>query len=501
MQLSKSLDPLIQALSDHFHLRSAIALLQWDQEIYMPQGSLKSRVNQLASLSAQLHRLGCSSAFESILATYVDLNTGSTIQENLNQADQRLLNLTYKQWLKNRALPEDFVKDFAALKSESQHYWQKARHENKRQLFLPYLSRMVDAQARYASYIDATKPVYDVLLDDYEEGMTESQLISLFDPLKESLSLILKNRSHDDEKSYLDHCEFDIKKQKQLNHFLLDEVGFSSKYGRMDVSAHPFTTSFHPQDVRITTRYAKNDLSEALSSTLHEAGHGMYEQGLPLKWAGLPVGDAVSLGIHESQSRLWENMIMKSMPFWQSYYPYLQDLFKSQLKRVSLDQFYAHISRVKPGFIRVEADEVSYNLHIFIRFDLERRLVSGDLSVKDLPNAWNDAYHRFLGLDIQSDSQGFLQDVHWSCGLFAYFPTYTLGNIYAAQLFECLKKDVIKNHGYHKALFAEIKTWLDSHIYQFASLHKAADLMKKITGKNLNSDIFLRYINEKYARP
>ncbi|MEK9656792.1 MAG: carboxypeptidase M32 [bacterium] len=494
---STDFDFLLMSLREQFQLSSAIAVLHWDQEVFMPELALQSRSDQLAVLTAQLHRLQSSSHFERQLSEFLSLEDGQLLRDDFSVSEKRLLFLTYKQWRKASVLPESFVADFAALKSQAQFYWQKARSSDDPSDFLPYLSRIIESSRLYAGYMDPHADAYDVLLDDYEEGMTGTRLEAVFQPLQQELKDLLAGISKNSRLVF--DRPFCLDKQQSLNLDLLQALGFSLSEGRLDRSAHPFTTSFHPKDVRLTTRYQEKDLFEALSSTVHEAGHGLYEQGLPLEWAGLPIGQAVSLGIHESQSRLWENMVMKSYPFWQGFYPKVQSIFSDNLSKVSLAAFYQHCLTVKPGLIRVESDEVTYNMHIFIRFDLERRLISGKLGVTDLPEAWAAAYEAMLGIRPKTYAEGFLQDVHWSCGLFGYFPTYALGNIYAAQLFDQIKKDLPDIYtDFEKGDFSALLTWLRQHVHSQASLYQADDLMTRCCGRGLDAGPFLAYLREKY---
>eukprot|EP01047_Picozoa_sp_COSAG01_P032665 COSAG01_NODE_2372_length_7810_cov_5.360135_5_plen_499_part_00 len=496
--MNASLNQLCFLLKEQSHLQSAVAVLQWDQEVFLPEGAIASRSEQVAALSKLLHEKQCASAFERLLAKHINLSDGSLLDtDNYDLADKRLLYWVHRDWQRAKALPSDFVAEYAALKSQAQHEWQKARAAKDFTIFQPYLARLVDCVQRYAAFIAPEKPPYDVLLDDFEPGMTADAISAVFDPLQDAILDLLPKIKNPD----LLHFKqpFDIAAQEDFNNRLLYDLGFDKKYGRMDRSTHPFTTTFHPTDVRLTTRYSENDLFEALSSTVHEAGHGMYEQGLPLKWAHLPLGQAVSLGIHESQSRLWENMVMKSKPFWRYYYPKLQAAFPDQLSRISLDQFYGQSKQVKPSLIRVEADEVTYNLHIMIRFNLEKQLISGELPVADLPKAWDDAYESLLGCRPAHVAEGVLQDVHWSCGLFGYFPTYALGNIYAGQLYEQLQKDMPNLHqDFEKGQFLPLRDCLRKHIHNHGALYDADELARHYCGQGLNAAPFLTYLKDKY---
>ena len=497
MIFSNEFKPLLRFVKEAQHFASVMALLQWDQEVFMPAQALESRSEQLAFLSAQQYRHQCSKDYEKALGTLISLSDGRFLRGDFAAHEKRLLILLWQDWKKTSLLSENFVSEFAALKSQAQYHWQQARSQNKPDLYLPFLDKIIDYSKAYAARIQPTKNPYDVLLNEYEEGMTADRIDALFSPLQAFIVQLIKKTTFKQGLSF--SGDFDIDIQQKLNQDLLKNLGFDYQKGRLDVSTHPFTTSFHPYDVRLTTRYSSSDLMEALSSTVHEAGHGLYEQGLPLEWAATPLGQARSLGLHESQSRLWENMVLKSRPFWSYFYPKCQVAFPHLLGSISQEQFYEDISRVQPSFIRVEADEVSYNLHILIRFQLERALIQGDLAVNDLEQAWNDAYEENLGMRPTTVSEGFLQDVHWSCGLFGYFPTYTLGNLYSAQLYETLLKEIpdLEDH-FRKGSFNSLLKWLRDKVHVKAALYTPETLMQEITGQGLGSDAFLSYLRLKF---
>lgn len=410
---------------------------------------------------------------------------------------------TARTYERERKLPVAFVQELSALSSKAQHIWAEARAQSNFALFLPSLKRLVELKRKEAEYIGYKDSPYDALLDGFEPGLTSQQLSVTFSELRDFLKPFLRqlqSKTKDLPDKSLVHGTFPIEQQAAFNRALVKEIGFDFEAGRLDTSTHPFTTNFHPHDVRITTRYSEDDALYALGSTIHEMGHALYEQGLSVKDYGTPLGEALSLSIHESQSRFWENTIGKSRAFWQHFYPKLQKQFPKPFARVPLETFYRLINRVEPSLIRTDSDEVSYNLHIILRYEIERGLIEGTLKAKDLPDIWNAKIKEYLGIKVPNDRLGVLQDVHWSIGAIGYFPTYALGNLYAAQFRQAAKRDLpTLEANLRTGSFSGLREWLRTNIHLHGKRYSADTLVRRITGEPLRAKYFIQYLQEKYA--
>ncbi len=384
----------------------------------------------------------------------------------------------------------------------AQTAWAQARAASDFSIFQPHLEKIIRLKRKEAEYVGYKESPYDALIDEYEPGMTAKKAEMILENLKDFLVLFLtetlkrqKNKNMNVKKII---GNFPISEQMEFNAFVAEKMGYDFEAGRIDASIHPFTTEFHPQDVRITTRYDMHNVLYALGSTIHETGHALYEQGLPAEHYGTALGQSISLGIHESQSRMWENMIGKSPDFWKYFYPKLQKKFPVPFRKISLHDFCEIINRVKPTFIRTEADEVTYNLHIIMRFEIERDLIEGRLKVTDAPRVWNDKVQKYLGIKVLKDSEGILQDVHWSAGLIGYFPTYAFGNLYAAQFFHTMSYNLPIKQLLSKGDLKPIRQWLLDHIHMHGKKFTAEALVKEVTGEALNSSYFTDYLKTKY---
>jgi carboxypeptidase Taq len=407
-------------------------------------------------------------------------------------------------------LPPDFVTASARAEGLSQAAWAHARQNNDFPAFLPHLKTMINIARKKAEYWrgggNQDQSLYDGLLDVYEPGMGEAETGALFAVLKERLAALLKKRKGyaAPDTSFLKQT-FDVEKQAAFNEKLLDYIGFDRRRGRMDVSAHPFTTTLGPDDIRITTRYFPGNPLSGMFSVIHETGHALYEAGFPPELRGTCLADGASMAIHESQSRFWENVIGRSLPFWEGLFPVLRDFFPAQLAGVNAGQFHRAVNEVKPSLIRVDADEVSYSLHIILRFELEQRLIAGELEPERLPAVWREKTLEYFGLDIDSlsprtDSDGVLQDVHWSMGAFGYFPSYVLGNLYGLQFTRKLKGDIPEFENLVAAgNFAPVCGWLRDNIYCRGCHLEPAELLKEVTGEELQAGPFLDYLERKYG--
>lgn len=477
-------------------------LLEWDQETYMPAKAAEIRALQLSDLAGIVHSKKTCKKYAKALERLIDLNTGDVRAAGLSPEQQAAVKLWRRDYKIDTALPRAFVEDFARKTSEAQQVWRKARKENDFEAFAPYLEKIIELNRKKAEYLKYEDSPYDALLDLYEPGFKSSEVTALFTHLQKGIIDLLKKiqKAKPVGDSFL-HGKFPHDKQMNFGHFLLKEIGFDFDKGRLDISTHPFSSSSHPNDSRVTTRIHLKGLFDNISSVLHEGGHSLYEMGLPANHYGSPLGEAISMGFHESQSRWWETRIGHSKPFWQHYLPFLKKEFQKSLSHVDLESFYKAINKVQPSFIRVEADEVTYNLHVILRYELELALIEGTLKVRDLPEAWNEKMKKFLGITPKSNAEGCMQDIHWSMGAFGYFPTYTLGNLYASHLFEKFEKDEPE---WGKKIAAGksmefIKNWLQENIYCHGRRFASKELLKIITSKDFSSEAFLFYLNGKYG--
>ena len=505
MKPSVSLDNLTSKLREIHHLRDAAAVLSWDQETYMPTGGGAIRAEQLATLQTLAHNQFVSPEIESLLTSFLDIETGTMLPEqqaSLDETSQALLRETWRDFSRAKKLPSSFVNELERECSIAQQVWAEARKTNDFQRFLPNLERLVGFKRKEADYLGYTDSPYNALLDTFEPGSTVSQLRPLFAELRTHLIRLLdqiRNSSIQPNTSLLTQS-FDTTKQVEFGRMVLQQMGYDFRHGRLDLSAHPFTISFHPTDARVTTRVFDTDLPSCLFSCIHEGGHGLYEQGLSAQQYGTPLGEAISLGIHESQSRLWENCVGRSKAFWQYFYPKLQAIFPAQLGSVQEDEFYFAVNQVAPSLIRVEADELTYNLHIMMRFEIELEVIEGRVQVEDLPEMWNAKMEEYLGITPHNDAEGVLQDVHWSFGAFGYFPTYTLGNLYASMLFHQATLDIpnlLQNIG--EGNFLPLKNWLNDRVHRWGRQYSASELIQRVTGQPLTSTTFIQNLEEKFG--
>ncbi|KKP68738.1 MAG: carboxypeptidase Taq [Candidatus Moranbacteria bacterium GW2011_GWE1_35_17] len=480
------------------YLGSAVAVLHWDQEVNMPEKGNDLRAKIIGNLVGELHDKFTSSNFEKLL---LELNKKFDAGK-LNDEDSCIVRETWREFSREKKLPLNFVKDLAETTSKAQMIWSQARVKNDFKLFLPELKKIVELKRKEAKLIGYKGSPYNALLDTYEPYMGVEEIEMIFSELKDFLIPFLAKIKKSKVKinSSILKGNFPIEKQIEFNKSVAGKLGFDFGSGRLDKSTHPFSIGFNPQDVRITTRYKKDDLLYSVNSTIHETGHALYEQGIPTEGFGTPLGESISLGIHESQSRMWENILGKSEIFWQYFYPKLQKEFPGQFGKIKFEHFYQAINTVKSSLIRTEADEVTYNLHIILRFEIEKDLIEGSIAVEDLPQIWNDKFREYFGIKVPSDAMGALQDVHWSGGMIGYFPTYTLGNLYSAQFYETAKRDILNlEKEIKKGHFEHLLNWLRKNIHIHGKLFSAEELVEKVTGEKLTSKYFIDYLEKKYS--
>lgn len=481
-------------------LSSILQLLEWDQEVFMPPGAADARALQHKTLAGLLHKQRSGRTFQKALSELIDLDSAAIKGEGLRPDQSAALYWWRRDFLRDKALSTSFVEEFSQLTSKSMNVWRSARQQKNFSLFSPYLEKIVNACRRKADLIGYKEHPYDALLDEFEPEMTTKELTPLFTAVAAEIKQLLKSIKKSpqvDDTSILQ--AFAEEHQLAFSRVLLENLGYDFSKGRLDLSTHPFSSSLHPTDSRITTRVDSNNLMGCLSAALHEGGHSLYEMGLPQELWGTPLGASVSLGIHESQSRWWECYIGLSKPFWKYFFPLLQRQFPEQLNAVPFDSFYCAINKVEPTFIRVEADEVTYPLHVALRFSLERQLIEGSLKVKELPEAWNSMMHNLLGITPPDVSLGCLQDIHWSMGAFGYFPTYALGSMYAAQLFSAFS---LRYSSWHESIAAGqlnfVREWLQQNIYQYGRRYNSRTLMELATGQPFSAKFYIDYLKGKY---
>lgn len=490
------LDTLRQKLGEVADVKSAIALLQWDQEVNMPKKAAPGRGQQLATLSAIEHRLFTADAMGDTLNRLRDR------ADSLNFDEQKLVSETLYDYERAKKLPESFVETFAAEQSKAYEVWVAARRKSDFATFKPNLTRLVELLRQKADYLGYEDTPYNALLEDYERGMRADVLTDLFSQLAQRQSALvarIMDASGPADTPWLNQNWY-RKPQWEFSLRVLKDVGYDMAAGRQDESVHPFSTSFDIYDVRITTRINRADLFSGITSSLHECGHALYEQGFREEDRRTTLASAPSLAIHESQSRLWENLVGRSLPFWQAYLPVMRKYFPNQLDHVDVQAFYRAINRVQPSLIRVEADECTYNLHIILRYEIERALIEGELAVDDIPALWNRKMEEYLGVEVKRDSDGCLQDIHWSHGAMGYFPTYALGNLYAAQLFEAIRKAIPNiETQIREADFEPLLNWLRQNVHQFGRRKSAVEIVQDATGQEPSIEPFMTYLETKYS--
>lgn len=482
-------------------LQGISSILDWDQETYMPPGATGIRSEQLKTMAGLIHREKTSKKYSNALGKLIDIPSGKIIAKGLPQPDQAALKEWRRDFIKDTALPAKFVEDFAKLTSQSILVWRNAKKENTFQQFAPYLDRIVTMCRKKADLLGYHDHPYDALLDNYEPDITTKEVSKLFSNLRDHLTTLIKKitaaKQIDDQFLF---GKWDHAKQIAFSHKILEAMGYDFSKGRLDFSTHPFSSASHPTDSRITTRIHATSLMSNVMVVLHEGGHALYEMGLPQDLYGSPLGEARSLGVHESQSRWWETRVGLSKPFWQYFLPLLKETFKGQLDPVTLEEFYRALNKVEPSFIRVEADEVTYPLHVILRFELEKALIEGSLTVREIPEAWNAKMEEYLGIIPATNSEGCLQDVHWSMGGFGYFPTYTLGNLYAAHLFKAFAQE---HKDWESRVSAGdlgfIKLWLHEKIFQHGRRWSTLELLQEATGKPFTTEPYTQYLKQKYS--
>jgi carboxypeptidase Taq len=484
-------------VNEIYDIQSAAALLGWDQQTYMPPGGAEERGDQLSTLESLVHARITSPEMGQLLE---DLRQEEASFDPTS-VDARLIKVCRRDYEKQTKVSAEWVTEFARTTALAHTAWEEAKKKSDFVIFRPHLEKIVALRQAYSGFFKPFTHVYDPQLDDFEPGMKTAEVQEIFNQVRlvqvALIRSIVAQTAVDN--SFL-YKTYDEKAQWDFGVEVITRFGYDWQHGRQDKAVHPFTQGFGIGDVRITTRFEPNRVATALFGTMHEAGHALYELGFDRKLRRTSLATGASMAIHESQSRMWENLVGRSLPFWKFFYPRFQDLFSAQIGNTDLYTFYRAINKVQPSLIRVEADEATYNLHIMLRLELEIALLEGSLAVQDLPEAWNRKIQEYLGVFPQNDAQGVLQDVHWSGGMFGYFPTYALGNLVSVQFWEVIQKDIpdLETQIAH-GQFADLLGWLRSNVHQYGAMYEPQELVQKITGSKINPQPYLRYLQAKYG--
>lgn len=489
----------VEKLANHYKEISLLvnisAVLDWDLNVNLPERASETRAAQSAYITKLISEKWLDEDFKK------SLDKARSEKKLTNEEQAIVRNLEHGAKFYHR-VPKEIIIEMSETTSKAFVAWRSAREKNDFKLFAPHLKKIVHLNRIIAKHIGYKNNPYDALLDVYEPGFTAKECKELFTSLVKEIGSLLKEIKKSKkfkQKEHLFEKEYSLEKQKEISEFALSKIGYDFSSGRQDVSPHPFTTELGEGDVRVTNRYSIHNFIESIMVAMHEGGHALYEQGVNAEYAGTPLGGGVSLGIHESQSRFWENQVGRSREFIEYLEPVLKAFYPKQLAMENINSLFLAFNKVQPSLIRVEADEVTYNLHIALRFEIEEALINGKIKVEDLPKVWNAKMKKYLGITPDSDASGVLQDVHWSYGSFGYFPTYTLGNLYAAQFTHFMNKEIDMKKSVAEGRFGAILSWQRQNIHKHGSLYWPKELVRRITGRPLSANYFLDYLNKKYT--
>jgi carboxypeptidase Taq len=493
--VADALAQLKARLIDLHGIQDVASLLVWDQRTTMPPAGVGHRAQHLALLQRIAHQRLTDPEIGRLLDA---VDAGSLDPES---DDAGLLRLARRTYDKAVQVPVELRSEMAIASAEANPIWVKAKETSDFQLFLGPLERNVDLRRRYIECFEPQDELYDILLDDFEPEMKTEEVTRIFDEIKaELVPLIAELRDREVDDSFL-FGHFPLDRQIALDHEVVDLFGHRPDTWRIDPTEHPFAGGAGIDDIRITTHYYEDSL-KSLFSTMHEYGHGLYEHQIPRRFANLPIGTGASLGLHESQSRLWENLVGRSMPFWRFFYPRLQEVFPEQFRGVELDRFYAAVNRVRPSFIRIRADEVTYGMHVILRFELEQDIVNGRVELRDLPQRWAEKMDEYLGVEVPDDANGVLQDTHWASGLIGYFSTYLLGTVMSVQIWEKIQEDVPDlEDRIERGDFTALREWLGDNVHELGRKFTPQDTLRRATGSGIDAKPYLAYLKRKYGAP
>ncbi len=495
--MSEKLNYLKELIAEISDLGSAAALLSWDQQTYMPAGGGEARGQQLATIGKIAHQKATSEEMGKLLDELKQEFAGADPSSD----EAAMIRVAARDYDKAVRVPSEFVARQAIITTKAFEAWAEARSKSDFSIFLPHLEKVVELVKEYIGFFPPADHPYDTLLDDYEPGMKTADVKTIFDGLRpKQVELIKAIASHKQVDDKFLHKKYNEEKLWNFAAEVTKQFGYDWTRGRMDKAPHPFETSFSVNDVRITNRFEPDNPLATLFSAMHESGHAMYEQGINPAYERTSIGRATSLAVHESQSRMWENVVGRSLPFWEFFYPKLKKVFSSQLDGVGMKNFYKAINKVEPSLIRVNADEATYNLHIMLRLELEIAIVEGKIAIKDLPEIWNAKMKEYLGITPPNDAQGVLQDIHWSYGSIGYFSTYALGNLISAQWWEKINKDIKGlDDQIRKGKFDALLGWLRENIHKHGRKYDPQDLVQRVTGSKITPEPYVRYLTTKYS--
>jgi carboxypeptidase Taq len=493
--VSEQYQELIRKLAEIHDVRMARSILSWDQHTKMPPKGGEVRAEQLGTLDRIAHELFIADEIGELLEGLRQYEEGLSYDSD----EASLIRVTRRDYDKARRVPPDLRAELTRAGAKALPAWIEAREKSDFSIFLPYLVRNVELQREYVDCFDKAENDYDVLLDDFDEGLTTVEVRAVFDELKaELIPLIAEITERAD--AVDDSClsgPFPIDRQRSFALELLGQLGFDPESWRLDPTVHPFAMSAATSDIRLTTRYDDGDLNSVFAA-IHEFGHGFYEAGIDSRLERTPLSQVTSMSLHESQSRMWENLVGRGLPFWRFFYPRLQASFPNQFGNVELDEFYRAINKVEPSLIRIEADEATYNLHIILRFELEQEILEGGLDLKDLPDAWNARMTEYLGVDVPDDARGVLQDVHWSGGAIGYFPTYSLGNVISVQLWDVVREAMPDlDQQFERGEFGDLSRWLRENLHEHGRKFTSKEMLDRIVGSGMDPGPYVRYLKEK----
>ena len=495
MSHEAKLNELRERLGEIVDLNRASALLGWDQQTMMPPRGTEGRSDQLSTIDRMSHELFVSDEMGRLLDELAEHES----ELGPESVDAALIRVTRRDWEKARRVPGELRSELTRAEVLGVPAWAEARQNSDFEAFLPYLEKNIDLKRRYiACFADTGKSDYDILLDDYQEDARSEEITAIFERVKEVvIPLIREVAAAEPVETSFAHGHFPVEKQELFGREILEGLGYSSDAWRLDPTVHPFATSISIDDIRLTTRYSEAD-AESIFHTAHEFGHGIYEHGIDPALERTPLVELNSMVLHESQSRLWENLVCRSRPFWRHFFPGLQELFPEQLNGTTDEQWWRYVNRVQPDFIRVEADEITYGMHIILRYELEQEIIAGRLEPRDVPGAWNAKMKEYLGLDVPDDARGVLQDVHWSGGSFGYFPTYLLGTIASVQIWERVRADLPDlDSQMESGEFGPLRDWLGEKLYRWGRRYSPDEMLERIVGGPLDVEPYLAYLKSK----
>jgi carboxypeptidase Taq len=491
-----ALDRLKERLAEVSDLRRASLLLFWDQRVMMPPGGAEARAEALATVSRLAQERFVTKEMEQLLEELRSVEESS----DYDSFEASLIRVTRRDFERSSRVPPELIGEIERASALALAAWGPAKEESNFEALRPHLEKNLELKHRYVACFDRAEETYDVLLDDYEPDMKTAEVRTIFDQLKEELVPLIEEvgEAGEVDDSFLEG-EFDPGKQRGLSLEIVRRFGYADNEWRLDQTAHPFMSTSGAGDIRLTTNFRPSDLT-SLFGTMHEFGHGVYEWGVDRTLARTPLGSGVSLGVHESQSRTWENLVGRSRSFWRFFYPRVQEMFPEQLGSVDEEAFYRAVNKVHPSLIRIDADEVTYNMHIILRFELEQDLIDDRLAVAELPGAWNARMDEYLGIDVPDDARGVLQDMHWAGGGIGYFPTYSLGNVISVQIWERAKEDLGDlDEQFERGEFGPLRDWLRDNLYRLGRKFTPQETIERVTGSRIDAKPYVRYLREKLA--